>query len=149
MYVAYCFHFRFQYQKETVTQQIFIVSSANSIYVKTPLMENSHFLMLQLMSHLSYPSCQVMKTTTSVHSGLLWKCGATTLPPIHNYTRCFSSTCQQISIVYVAQWASGTNQNSVMTSWYHDSEYKHAGHCCRGGKKPTYCAKAFLRSDSR
>lgn len=49
-------------------------------------MENSHFLMLQLMSHLSYPSCQVMKTTTSVHSGLLWKCGATTLPPIHNYT---------------------------------------------------------------
>lgn len=29
---------------------------------------------------------------------------------------CFSSTCQQISIVYVVQWASGINQNSVMTS---------------------------------
>lgn len=87
MYVAYCFHFRFHCQKETVTPQIFIVSSANSILCKTPLMENNHFLMLQLMSHGSYPSCQVMKTT-NVHSGLLWKCGATTLPPIHNYTRC-------------------------------------------------------------
>lgn len=88
MYVAYCFHFRFHCQNETVSPQIFIVSSANSILCKTPLMENNNFLMLQLMSHRSYPSCQVMKTT-NVHPGLLWKCGATTLPPIHNYTRCF------------------------------------------------------------